>query len=83
LGIALIFGARGNEKVIRNCDKFEEFERELIRSRKADYQENLTIFEALYREAVSLGVLPLKDPLEGLEVDIMMARVINGVREPS
>jgi len=69
--------------VIRNCDKFEEFERELIRSRKADYQENLTIFEALYREAVSLGVLPLKDPLEGLEVDIMMARVINGVREPS
>lgn len=69
--------------MIRNCDKFEEFERELIRSRKADYQENLTIFEALYREAVSLGVLPLKDPLEGLEVDIMMARVINGVREPS
>jgi hypothetical protein len=69
--------------VITNRERFEQFERELIRSRKADYQENLKIFEALYREAVLLGVLPLKDPLEGLEVDIRMARVLNSVREPS
>lgn len=67
--------------MIINPEKFEQFERELIRSRKADYKENLRIFEALYREATSLGVLPLKDPLEGLDVDISMARVINSVRE--
>ena len=65
--------------MIKNREKFEQFERELIRSRKADYQANLRIFEALYREAVLLGALPLKDPLEGLEVDIMIARVINSV----
>jgi hypothetical protein len=69
--------------VITNPKKYEEFERELIRSRKADYWENLRIVEALYREAVLLGVFPLKEPLEGLQVDIGMARVINGVRKSS
>ncbi len=69
-------------EVITNPKKREDFERELIRSRKADYWENLRIVEALYREAVLLGALPLKDPLEGLEVDIRIARVINSVREP-
>lgn len=69
--------------MITNPTKYEEFERELIRSRKADYWENLRIVEALYREAILLGVFPLKDPLEGLQVDIGMARVINGVRKSS
>lgn len=68
-------GAKNNHE----STKTAKVQRELIRSRKVDYEENLKIFEALYREAISLGVLPLKDPLEGLEVDIMMARVINGV----
>jgi hypothetical protein len=69
--------------VITNAKKYEEFERELIRSRKANYWENVRIVEALYREAVLLGIFPLKDPLEGLQVDIGMARVINGVRKSS
>jgi hypothetical protein len=73
----------GKCKVITNREKVEQFEREYVRSRETDYRENLRIFEALHREALSLGALPLKDPLEGLEVDIMMARVINSVREPS
>ena len=40
------------------------------------------IVEALYREACLLGALPLKDPLEGIEVDIRVAKVIN-VRTPA
>jgi hypothetical protein len=73
----------GKCNVITNREKVEQFEREYVRSRETDYRENLRIFEALHREALSFGALPLKDPLEGLEVDIMMARVINSVREPS
>ena len=69
--------------MIKSGKKLEEFERELLRSRKSDYWENLRVFEALYREAVSLGILPLKNPLEDLETDIRVAQVINGVREPS
>jgi hypothetical protein len=37
----------------------------------------LRIFEALYEEAKQLGVFPLKDPLEGIEVDIRLARALN------
>lgn len=33
----------------------------------------------MYREAVSLGIIPLKDPLEGVEIDIKIAEVINSV----
>ena len=53
------------------------FEKLQMRREPPDYFRNLRIFEALYQEARSLGVLPLKDPLEGIEVDIHLARVIN------
>ena len=39
--------------------------------------------EALYQEAVALGVFPLKDPLDGLEVDIRIAKVVNHVSKTS
>ena len=38
------------------------------------------IVEALYREACLLETLPLKDPLEGTDVDVHLAKVINSVR---
>jgi hypothetical protein len=60
-----------------------EFEKEIIRSKKADIANNIRIVEALYKEAVSLGVFPLKNPLEGIEVDIKIAKVINSVSETS
>jgi hypothetical protein len=44
-----------------------------------DISENFRIVEALYREAVALGVFPPKDPLEGIEVDIRVARAVNRV----
>ncbi len=61
--------------------EFAAFEEELIRREKPDLKRNLKIVEALYQEAVSLGVFPLKDPLEGLEVDIRIAKVINSVQK--
>jgi hypothetical protein len=33
----------------------------------------------MYKEAVTLGVLPLKDPLEGIEIKIKIAKAINSV----
>ena len=59
--------------------EFQKFERELVRKEKADIMKNLRIVSALYDEAVALGALPGKDPLEGLEVDIKIARVVNSV----
>jgi hypothetical protein len=53
------------------------FEKEQIQNSKPDFFKNLRIFEALYEEAKQLGVFPLKNPLEGIEVDIGLAKVLN------
>lgn len=63
--------------MIRNPALVESFERSLARREAADYQRNLRIFEALYREARTLGVLPLRDALDGIDVDIRLAGVLN------
>ena len=55
------------------------FEIEFLRKEKVDIMKNFQIVDALYAEAVALGILPPKNPLEGLEVDIKIASVINHV----
>ena len=60
--------------------EFEAFEREWIRREKPDLKQNLKLVDALFQEAVEMGVFPLRDPLEGLEVDIRIAKVINSVQ---
>lgn len=59
--------------------KFKNFEQELIKKEKVDIKRNFQIVDALYREAVELGVIPLKDPLNGLKIDIRIAKVVNSV----
>jgi len=68
--------------MIKNRSVIDIFENSLVRLSVADFRRNLQIFEALYREACSLGVLPLKDPLEGIDSDIHLARIMN-VRKPA
>lgn len=46
---------------------------------KADYLTALRLFEAMWEEGKTLGVLPLEDPLEGIEVDVRIARILNSV----
>lgn len=68
--------------MIKRSEMVAAFEKEQIRQNKADYRENMRIFAALYQEAVALGIFPLEDPLEGIEVDVRLARALN-VRTPS
>lgn len=67
--------------MITNRREVEEFEKELLREEKVDFTKNLSIVNALYNEAVALGVIPMKNPLDGLDVDIKIARVVNNVPE--
>lgn len=69
--------------MILNRDELEKFEKELIRSEKVDLHKNFAILDALYEEAVALGVFPPKDPLEGLDAVLKIARVVNGLKETS
>ncbi len=65
--------------MITNPEKLQRFNEERIRQDKTDPAARLRIFEALWREAVAVGAMPLKDPLEGIEVDIRIARILNHV----
>jgi hypothetical protein len=63
--------------MIRNRHLIDLFEDSLVSQSAADFRRNLQIYEALYQEARSLGALPLKDPLDGIDSDIHLARVMN------
>jgi len=63
--------------MIKMNSLMEAFEKEQARKSKPDFFKNLRIFEALFEEAKQLGVFPLKDPLEGIDVDIRLAQVLN------
>ncbi len=63
--------------MIVNTAVFEKFEREQIKKTKPDYFKSLRIFEALWKEAENIGALPLKNPLDDMEADFKMARILN------
>lgn len=63
--------------MVRNREFLERWELEYIRKEPSSYFQNLVIFEALWEEARALGVVPLKDPLEGIETKIFLAKTLN------
>ncbi len=63
--------------MIKNPKLLDELERQETRSEHLSYQDALRLFEAMWQEAMALGALPLKDPLEDIEVDIRLARILN------
>jgi transcriptional regulator with XRE-family HTH domain len=68
-----------NKDVGMRQNEFQKFELDFLKKEKVDIVRNFRIAEALYREAVTLGIIPLKDPLDGIEVDLKIARVVNSV----
>jgi hypothetical protein len=70
--------------MIKNPDILKRLEGDFIEKQgRLSYGQSLKIFEGLWKEALSLGVLPLKDPLEGIENDIRIARVLNSCLKKS
>ncbi len=66
--------------MIKDRKYWEEFERKVSENSKPDYQTNLKIFEELLAYAKSVGKFPPLDPLEGIEVDIRIAKILNSVK---
>jgi len=69
--------------MVKNPALLEALERGLAVGVKADAARNFQIIDALYAEARELGAFPLRDSLDGLNVDIEIARVVNRVQESS
>ena len=65
--------------MIRNKRKLNEFYRKLLEQENISHKQALWIDEALHAEAVSLGVISSENIMEGLEVDLRIARAINGL----
>lgn len=47
------------------------------------FSYSIKVFESLWHEGVNLGILPPRDPLEGIEVDIKIARILNSCLKKS
>jgi len=65
--------------MIKNKLKLRKFYRKLIEEERISYRKALLIYEALYKEATSLGIINAKNILDGLEIDIKIAKAINGL----
>ena len=64
--------------MIKNPEKIKNFEDEFIKNQgKLSYVQSLKLFTAMWQEAVTLGVFPSGEPLEGIEADIKVAKVLN------
>jgi transcriptional regulator with XRE-family HTH domain len=74
-----IYRVKGKD--VRKRRELLKFELDFLREEKVDVVRNFHIVDALYKEAVILGIIPLKNPLDGMEVDLKIAKVVNSVSE--
>lgn len=63
--------------MVKNPKLLGQFERTQLKKENLTYLQSLKIVESLWKEGKSLGVLPPKNPLEGIETDIKLARALN------
>lgn len=72
---------RREARMIRDAEALRRFEDDLARGEKTDFARNLRLVDSLYREAVRLGVSPRKNPMDGIEVVLRIAKTLNLVRK--
>ena len=65
--------------MIKDKKALEDFNNRYIKNCKLTYEEKLKIYNSLLSVAFKLKVLPSKDPLEGIETDIEVARILNSL----
>ncbi len=62
--------------MIKNTRLLYKFEKNQLKVESLSYSEALKIFESLWQEANTLGVLPSKDPMEGIEIKIKITKIL-------
>jgi hypothetical protein len=70
--------------MIKNSKLLKKLEEDFICNKgRLNYKKSIEVFTDMWNEGVRLGVLPLKDPLEGIDVDIKVARILNSCLKKS
>lgn len=63
--------------MIKNPKILKKFENNLSKKESLNLHESFKIFEDLYKEAIFLDVLPSKNPIEGIDTKIKIAKILN------
>ncbi len=66
--------------MITDTPELREFYRKLMEQEHLSHEDSLRIYEALHAEAVDLGAISHENILDGLEVNLRIARAINGLK---
>ncbi len=66
--------------MIKNPEYLKKFEDEQTANDDMTLEQKLKLLNSIYKFAVKLGTLPPDDLLEGLDNDIKVAKIINGIR---
>lgn len=70
--------------MIKNKEVLKKFEDRFMREEKIlPFTQAIRLFTDMWNEGVKLGVLPPKNPSEGIEVDIRIAKVLNSCLKKS
>jgi hypothetical protein len=70
--------------MVKHSDILKKFEDDFARKEgRIPYARAIKIFSSLWQEAGTLGVIPGKDPLAGIETDIRVAKVLNSCSKKS
>ena len=66
--------------MIKDPEYLKKFEDEQTANDDMTLEQKLKLLNSIYKFAVKLGTLPPDDLLEGLDNDIKVAKIINGIR---
>ena len=66
--------------MIRDRRKLQEFYRKLDTDENLSYEEAVRIYDALHKEAVALGAISHENIWDGFEVDLRIAKALNGLK---
>jgi hypothetical protein len=66
--------------MILNTPEFEDFCKRQMVEDKLSYEEACRIYESLHQEALTLGAISSANIWDGFEVDLRIAKAINGIQ---
>ncbi len=72
--------SRSRLVVIKNREKFEEFEHEIAKSENLPYKKRLAVYDSVLKKALAVGVFS-DEIMEGsLEAKIRLAKALNSLK---
>ncbi|OGL47825.1 MAG: hypothetical protein A2W05_09905 [Candidatus Schekmanbacteria bacterium RBG_16_38_10] len=70
--------------MIKNASILKKLEDDFSRQEgRLPYSKSLKIFEYMWKEAINLKIWPPENPMEGIDVDIRIAKILNSCLKKS